>query len=208
MGSHWLDEVTDIIGYLIMLGGLALRFWVVGYRKSGTSGRSREIKTGELITDGAYAFVRNPLYLANAVIAFGVVIIFLNPWLFLVFPAYLLHYHLIIRAEEAYLTREFGEVYLGYKQRTPRLILAIWRKKCNSPSRKFQWNQVMRKEKDLFLGVILGPIMIEIYEDILHQGWRQVLNEDLGELVVFSLVAVSILSLWLVVTRQKKRRII
>jgi protein-S-isoprenylcysteine O-methyltransferase Ste14 len=207
-GSHWLDELTDITGFLFMLGGVALRVWVIGYRKSGTSGRSREMETSQLVTDGAYACIRNPLYLANIIIVFGAMIIFLNPWLFLVFAAYCLHYYLIIMAEEEYLTRRFGVEYLRYKQRVPRLIPAIGRNKWTAPARKFDWNQVMRKEKDVFLGVILGPIVLEIYEDILHEGWRRFLGEDSGELVVYLLVAVLTLFLWLFVIHQKKRRTI
>lgn len=208
MGTHWLDELTDIIGFWIMLGGMALRVWVVGYRKSGTSGRSREIKSAALITDGAYAYVRNPLYLGNIVIAFGVMIIFLNPWLFLVFFAYLLHYYLIIRAEEEYLTQTFGEPYLLYKCSTPRLIPMFWKGKRNPSARKFDWNQVVRKEKDLFLGIILSPIFLEIYEDILHEGWRQFVTNDLAELVIYLTVAILGFLFWFFVTHQKKRHVI
>jgi protein-S-isoprenylcysteine O-methyltransferase Ste14 len=208
IGSHWLDGLTDIIGCLFMLAGLALRVLVVGYRKSGTSGRSREIKTSELTTDGAYAYVRNPLYLGNIVIAFGVMIIFLNPWLFLVLLTYLLHYYLIIRAEEEYLTQRFGEAYLSYKRGTPRLIPGMGKGKRNPPARKFDWNQVARKEKNLFLGVILAPIFMEIYEEILHEGWRLFLTHDFGELVINLMVANSAFLLWLLMTYQKKRRTI
>lgn len=206
--SRWIYELTDIIGYLVMVGGLALRVWVVGFRKSGTSGRSRDMKTSELITDGAYAYVRNPLYLGNIGIAFGLMIIFLNPWLILFFSAFLLHYYLIIRAEEEYLTQQFGSAYLTYKRNTPRLIPAVGKERRNPPARKFDWNQVVKKEKDLFLGVILGPILIRIYEDILHEGWRQFLTNDSGELVVYLMVVLSALLFWLFVTYQKKRRIL
>jgi hypothetical protein len=209
LGSHWFDELTDIVGYLLMLGGVGIRFWVIGYRKSGTSGRrGREIKSAELITDGLYAYVRNPLYLGNLVIALGVMIIFLNPWLIGVFSALLLHYYLIIRAEEGYLEQRFGEAYLSYKRSTPRLMPAVWSRKSNSPDRKFDWNQVVKKEKDLLLGVILTPICIEIYEDILHEGWRQFVTNDLGELVAYLIFAVSVFLLWLLATYQKKRAII
>lgn len=208
-GSHLLDEFADIIGYFVMLGGVGIRFWVIGYRKSGTSGRrGGEIRSSELITDGLYAYIRNPLYLGNLVIAAGVMIIFLNPWLIMVFFALLLHHYLIIRAEEGYLEQRFGEAYLSYKRGTPRLIPAIWKRKTNPPDRKFDWNQVVKKEKDLLLGVILTPICIEIYEDILHEGWRQFLTHHFGELVVYLIVAISAFLLWLVMVCQKKRRII
>jgi len=136
-----------------MLGGVALRVWVIGYRKSGTSGRSREMETSQLVTDGAYACVRNPLYLANIMIVVGAMIIFLNPWLFLVFAAYSLHYYLIIKAEEEYLTRKFGEEYSGYKQRVPRLIPAIRRNKWTAPA---SMKTFCTKDGDGSLEKILG----------------------------------------------------
>jgi protein-S-isoprenylcysteine O-methyltransferase Ste14 len=209
LGSHWFDELTDVVGYVMMLGGVGIRFSVIGYRKSGTSGRrGREIESAELITDGLYAHVRNPLYLGNLVIALGVMVIFLNPWLIVIFCGLVLHYYLIIRAEEGYLERKFGETYLSYKRSTPRLIPAIWRGKRRFPDRKFDWNEVVKREKDVILGVVLAPIALEIYEDVLYEGWRQFVRNDLGELMVYLTVAISAFLLWLVLRYQRKRRII
>jgi hypothetical protein len=192
-----------------MIAGVAIRFWVIGYRKHGTSGRrGGGIRSSELVTDGPYAYVRNPLYLANLVIASGVMIIFLNPWLILVLPFLILHYYLIIRAEEHYLEQTFGDLYLSYKRRTPRLIPTIWRRESDSRSRRFDWNQVVKKEKDLVLGVILTPIAIEVYEDILHEGWTQFVTNHLGELFTYAAVAISAFAFWLIARHQKKRRII
>jgi hypothetical protein len=204
-----LDELTDIMGYLVMVAGVGIRFWVIGYRKRGTSGtRGKEIKSAELITDGLYAHVRNPLYLGNLLIALAVMIIFLNPWLAVIFCGLLLHYYLIIRAEERYLERRFGETYRSYKQSTPRLLPPIWRRKTGFPDRKFDWNEVVKREKDVILGVVLAPIALEIYEDVLHEGWRQFVRNDLGELIVYLTVALSAFCLWLVIRYQRKRRII
>ena len=166
------------------------------------------MRSSELIIDGLYAHVRNPLYLGNLVIAAGVMILFFNVWLIPVFSCVVLHYYLIIRAEEAYLEKRFGEAYLAYKQRTPRLIPAIWKSKHTPPDRQFDWNQVVKKEKDLVLAVILTPIVIEIYEELLHEGWRQFVTHQWGELAVYLTVAMTAFFMWLVVRGQKKRRLI
>ena len=208
-GSHVLDVLMDMTGFLVMAAGVGIRFWVIGYRKRGTSQRrGGEIRSSELITDGLYAHVRNPLYLGNLVIAAGVMILFFNLWLIPVFFCVVLHYYMIIRAEEAYLEKRFGETYVSYKQNTPRLIPAIWKRKRNPPDRKFDWNQVVKKEKDLVLAVILTPVVIEIYEELLHKGWRQFLTHDWGELAVYLTVAVTAFFMWLVVRCQKRRRLI
>jgi protein-S-isoprenylcysteine O-methyltransferase Ste14 len=206
-GSHVFDVLMDIAGFLFMAAGVGIRFWVIGYRKRGTSQRrGGKMRSSELITDGLYTHVRNPLYLGNLVIAAGVMILFFNPWLIPVFFCVVLHYYLIIRAEETYLEKRFGEAYLAYKQRTPRLIPAIWKSKHPPPDRQFDWNQVVKKEKDLVLAVILTPIVIEIYEELLHEGWRQFLTNQWGELAVYLTIVLTAFFMWLVVRYQKKRR--
>ena len=208
-GSHLFDVLMDMVGLLFMVAGLGIRFWVIGYRKRGTSQRrGAEIRSSELITDGLYGYVRNPLYLGNLVIAAGVMILFFNIWLIPVFFCLVSHYYLIIRAEEAYLEKRFGGTYRTYKQSTPRLIPAIWKRKHHPPDRKFDWNQVVKKEKDLALAVVLTPVVIEIYEELLHEGWWQFLTEHWGELAVYVTVAMTAFFMWWVVRCQKRRRLI
>jgi hypothetical protein len=60
----------------------------------------------------------------------------------------------------------------------------------------------------VILGVVLAPIALEIYEDVLYEGWRQFVRNDLGELMVYLTVAISAFLLWLVLRYQRKRRII
>lgn len=174
--SLWFDRLTDIIGYVVMLQGVGLRIWVIGYRKSGTSGRSREIKSAELITDRGYDYVRNPLYLNNLIIVLGVMIIFFNPWLILVFSDYLLFYYLLIRAEEDYRTRRLGEVYQAYKRSTPRLIPRIWRGKRNAPPRKCNENQFITNNfEQLVIYSIVAFSRFPLCSVILYQKKRHIL---------------------------------
>ena len=75
-----------------------LRIWGVGYIKNY---RGPMAEATELTTAGPYAFVRNPLYLANVIIGTGISLfsgyIFMIPLFFFLF---LLLYHPIICAEE------------------------------------------------------------------------------------------------------------
>lgn len=56
-------------GTCIVLLGLSIRFWAAGYIKHHRV--DRIVNTPTLVTGGPYAHVRNPLYLANRLIALG-----------------------------------------------------------------------------------------------------------------------------------------
>lgn len=105
--------------FLILLGEL-LRLWACGYIKT-YRGPMEEVE--ELTTAGPYAYLRNPLYLANGCIGLGIVflsgILLLVP-LFLGVFAFL--YGSIIRAEEAFLAKRFGKVYREYASSVPRFV--------------------------------------------------------------------------------------
>ena len=78
---------------------------------------------GQLVTDGAFAYSRNPGYAGLVVACIGFGLAFDNLW---VVPAALaaamiIHYRVILK-EEAVLEREFGEAYLDYKARVRRWI--------------------------------------------------------------------------------------
>ncbi len=78
---------------------------------------------GELITDGPYAFSRNPMWFGTAMIytgfalftsSLGAILIVLAMWI--LFPLYLKF------VEEKHLIKKFGDQYLEYKAKTPMLF--------------------------------------------------------------------------------------
>ncbi len=74
-----------------------------------------------LVTDGIFAWSRNPIYIGLVLIHFGIGLGLPNVWVtMLTVPfAFVLHYGVILR-EEAYLTELFGEPYRAYMTRTKR----------------------------------------------------------------------------------------
>ena len=76
----------------------------------------------ELVTDGIYAFSRNPAFLGFDLQYIGVLLMFCNllTAAFTVFAIVMLH--LQILQEERYLTAAFGEPYLAYRQRVFRYL--------------------------------------------------------------------------------------
>ncbi len=144
-----------ISGLLILAIGEIFRIWGVGYIKNY---RGPMFEVAELTTTGPYAFVRNPLYLANGIIGIGISLfsgyIFMIPLFFLLF---LLLYHPIICAEEQFLANKFKEEYINYHQNVPRYF-PIFRPYPH-PSGSFSWNVILIKETHTITTLIIISIL-------------------------------------------------
>ena len=79
--------------------------------------------TTSIIRNGAYRFSRNPIYLAFVIATPGAGL-WLDSWWIIgaAVPLVFLLQRFVIRLEEAYLERKFGEHYLAYKRSTRRWI--------------------------------------------------------------------------------------
>jgi hypothetical protein len=74
-----------------------------------------------------------------------------------------LYYERIIFAEEMFLRRKFGEIYLQWASRTPAFIpkFSRWRP---SPL-PFSWKRVLRREYHGIAGVVMSLFVLEITSD-------------------------------------------
>ncbi len=121
-----------LAGSVIVIAGELIRLWGVTWagsetRTTGTVGGTY------LIISGPFGYVRNPLYVGNILIyvGFGVFSNALMPYLpiaALVFFAW--QYHVIVKTEEGYLAKTFGDDYADYCKNVPRFIprLTPWKK--------------------------------------------------------------------------------
>jgi protein-S-isoprenylcysteine O-methyltransferase Ste14 len=76
-----------------------------------------------LQTNGIYSITRNPMYLGLALIYLGISCLIGNWWNIILFSFLLLIIQeFIIKREEKYLQREFGQEYLDYKRRVRRWL--------------------------------------------------------------------------------------
>lgn len=100
---------------------IVLAAWL-RFRRAGTPVEPWRTSTA-LVTDGIYGWTRNPMYLAMALlyIAIALAVDSLVTMLLLIPLLVLLHYG-VIRREERYLERKFGESYRIYRQRVRRWI--------------------------------------------------------------------------------------
>jgi protein-S-isoprenylcysteine O-methyltransferase Ste14 len=113
------------IGIAIAALGELLRIWAVGY--SGATTRADIVTAPSLVTAGPYGLIRNPLYVANAIIALGFWCAFSGGvsavesaiMLAIVLVLVVGVYAVIIPLEEAYLAGHFGEPYRRYLECVP-----------------------------------------------------------------------------------------
>jgi len=79
--------------------------------------------TTKIVTDGAYRFSRNPLYLSLLLLLFGIAFLRFSFWLFFAVPIlYTLFLFKAVKPEESYLSEKFGEEYLNYSAKVRRWI--------------------------------------------------------------------------------------
>jgi protein-S-isoprenylcysteine O-methyltransferase Ste14 len=169
-GSHSYQIAWEMICLFISLFGLFIRAYTVGYTPKGTSGRNTKNQVAdELNTTGLYAITRNPLYLGNFFMMFGVTLLIRDWWVTVIFIlAFCLYYERIIIAEESFLRRKFGKTYEDYAAQTPVFIpnFKLWRR----PVLDFSLRNVLRREYSGLFGVIAAFTILQYIGDYIVAG--------------------------------------
>ena len=115
---------TLIIGFIIALFGELIRLWGVSWAGSETR-TTGGVGGTFLVISGPFAFVRNPLYVGNILMytGLGVMSYALFPYLQIIaILFFVLQYHLIVKEEESFLEKKFGDAYQKYLINVPRFI--------------------------------------------------------------------------------------
>ncbi len=74
--------------------------------------------TSGIISSGPYRYSRNPMYVGLILIYAGLAALFGGLWCWLLLPVAVLVLHFgVVRREEAYLERRFGDAYRDYRNR-------------------------------------------------------------------------------------------
>lgn len=198
-GNLFFDEITDGAGVFTALLGQLLRLWAWG----------SNAQTGKLgvRTRGPYALMQHPLYVGNLFIVFGLLVIFNNPWAYLICGLpFVFIYRVSAQLEEERMLSRFGEEYHGYTTRdVPRFIPALRNlPEAKRTSRPFSWRLALEKEYESMLGWVAGVIVLEMYEEVLWQGVEKVRSEVI--VLAGLLCAIGILSLSLYIRKVRRRK--
>ena len=141
------DVWLDVTGVLLCILGQLMRIWVIGYRYIVRGGKNRQVHAEDLVTDGIFALARNPLYVGNILVLFGIFIIWNAPLLYLIgVPFTLFGYAGIVAAEEAFLRAKFGQAYEDYCRTTNRWIPDLRKRRTAIDGIPFNWRRVLLRE--------------------------------------------------------------
>jgi protein-S-isoprenylcysteine O-methyltransferase Ste14 len=82
--------------------------------------------TTALATDGVFGWTRNPLYSGGMLVILGIALVFALDWLLLLIVPSLLVLHFgVVKREEEYLERKFGDRYRIYRSNVARYGFGI-----------------------------------------------------------------------------------
>jgi protein-S-isoprenylcysteine O-methyltransferase Ste14 len=116
-----ISIVLSIVGILIFVSGLSIIFW-----GSYSLKKAVFVPGNKLVTTGAFSYVRHPMYLGGIFGALGLAL-FAGSLLGFVYSfvlaAVLSH---IADAEEVDLKARFGEEYVEYQRKVPKLFPYAW----------------------------------------------------------------------------------
>jgi protein-S-isoprenylcysteine O-methyltransferase Ste14 len=174
------DDILEIVGVSLILLGQLLRVSARGYK-------AEQSRSGhQLIQNGPYSMVRNPMYLGIILIGLGTVFFILELWVAVLFAAlFLLRYWQLFIKEEKILQGAFGPQYSAYKKSVPRLFPKpgfIFKKDIrNYLPLKLGW---FKRESLSILLVLVVCLLIEFREEIKVNGWGALLPEVLVLLAI------------------------
>jgi protein-S-isoprenylcysteine O-methyltransferase Ste14 len=136
-----------VVGGALILVGEAIR--LAGVAAAGTVTRRRSRNVQRLVTYGAFAWSRNPLYNGNFLIWMGFTVISGVLWFLpIAVVLFAIEYSLIVRYEEGVLESIFGGEYLAFRRSTPRWIP---RPPSTPVTGEHHWGEAWRSEISTFL---------------------------------------------------------
>ena len=161
-----LDDFWSVICMLVSLCGLAIRVATIGFTPKGTSGTNTKRQIADsLNTTGMYSITRNPLYLGNFFIGFGISILPRLWWFSLLFGLmFWIYYERIIFAEEEFLRDKFGRFYLDWSARTPAFIPNF--KAWIRPELSFSYRRALKNEYKSYYTLVTAYCLFDVLEEL------------------------------------------
>ena len=118
-----LPQIWKSLGVVLVLAGLALAFMAVRQFSVAHTTLDPHGSVKTIVTSGVYRFSRNPIYLGFVCALIGLPLALGTYWGAALSPLLAMGLNaLVIRHEEAYLEKKFGDEYAGYRSRVRRWL--------------------------------------------------------------------------------------
>ena len=138
-----------VAGALLVFLAAAFRTWATAYLKTEVV-HDQVQHSEDLVADGPYRYLRNPLYFANLPMAAGIGLLASRAgWIFMVVAMWLFMYRLIF-CEEDGLLRTQGEPYRAYLKAVPR-FWPLLAPRIPSAGEEPRWGQAFAGESLIWL---------------------------------------------------------
>ncbi len=153
------------LGLLIAVCGELIRLWAVSWAGSETR-TTGKVGGTYLVINGPYAHIRNPLYVGNILIYFGLGIMSfaLFPYLQIIALAFFVfQYYEIIKEEEGFLKEKFGNDFAEYYKNVPRIFPRLTPyKKDGVEQPEYDIKKGLRSERRTLqaFGIVAGTLIL------------------------------------------------
>jgi protein-S-isoprenylcysteine O-methyltransferase Ste14 len=193
------------VGFCVALSGQMIRVATIGLKYIVRGGSHRRVYAEDLVTEGLFSHVRNPLYVGNALVIVGLGIMS-NSLLFnlVLTPLFLFFYQAIVRAEEDYLQNRFGQDFARYCADVHRWCPRLSGLGATMKSMEFKWRRVIVKEYGATYVWMTGAVLIMLKSMYFDRDGEH-FGDFRGPLLA---VLAGLLGLYLVVRYLKKSNIL
>lgn len=111
------------LGVVLLLLAVCVDLWAMKTLSDCETTILPNRRSSHLVTQGPFGYSRNPIYVANVMLMFGMGLFSMNAWFLVLAPLdAVLTYFLAIRREESHLTALFGYQYENYCRKVRRWI--------------------------------------------------------------------------------------
>ena len=120
----WLPRSIKItLGAVIIIGTALIAVSAFRAMRRAQTAVNPSLPTTAIVSDGAFGFSRNPIYLSLTLLYVGIALLFNTLWaLLLLLPLIVVVQNGVIKLEERYLEQKFGDEYLRYKASVRRWV--------------------------------------------------------------------------------------
>jgi protein-S-isoprenylcysteine O-methyltransferase Ste14 len=161
-GYYWWPIV---IGLIVTVSGQAIRGATIGLDYIIRGGKDGKVYAEDLVTGGIFNHCRNPLYVGNVLMLWGVGILS-NSLLYVVIfiPLFLFIYQAIVLAEENFLRNKFGAQFDAYCKKVNRWIPDLRGIGRTFRSMTFRWRRWILKEYNTQYIWLTGIALILLFK--------------------------------------------
>ena len=195
---YWVWPI--VIGLLITVTGQVIRGATIGLAYIVRGGKEGKVYAEDLVTQGIFNHCRNPLYVGNVLMLFGVGVLANSLiYTFVVMPAFFFIYQAIVLAEENFLRNKFGESFNDYCRRVNRWVPNLSNIGSTFNTMEFKWKRWILKEYNTQAVWLIGIVLILLFK------YPQLTNYDEQKRNMLAFIIVPFLGLLYLFVRWLKK---